>query len=40
MLTKNWLFNVSQEGAEATALYYSLIATAKDNDVGSINQNV
>lgn len=30
---KNWLFSVSTEGAEASALYYSLIETAKANDI-------
>jgi len=30
---KNWLFSVSTEGAEASALYYSLIETAKANGI-------
>ena len=29
----NWLFSVSTEGAEASALYYSLIETAKANGI-------
>ena len=28
---KNWLFSVSPEGARASALFYSLIETAKAN---------
>lgn len=30
---KNWLFSVSTQGAEASALYYSLIETAKANGI-------
>ena len=30
---KNWLFSVSQDGVEASALYYSLIETAKANNI-------
>jgi transposase len=30
---KNWLFSVSQEGARASASFYSLIETAKANDL-------
>ncbi|NCD04520.1 MAG: transposase [Spirochaetia bacterium] len=30
---KNWLFSVSQQGAEASALYYSLVETAKVNNI-------
>ena len=29
---KNWLFSYSEEGAEASAFFYSLIETAKSND--------
>jgi transposase len=30
---KNWLFSVSPEGAEASALFYSIIETAKANGI-------
>ena len=30
---KNWLFNDSQKGASASAFFYSLIQTAKANDL-------
>lgn len=30
---KNWLFSVSQQGVEASALYYSLVETAKANNI-------
>ena len=31
---KNWLFSTSVEGANASAMYYSLIETAKANEIG------
>jgi hypothetical protein len=30
---KNWLFSTSVEGAKASAMFYSLIETAKANNV-------
>jgi transposase len=30
---KNWLFSASVSGARASAMYYSLIETAKRNDI-------
>lgn len=30
---KNWLFSVSQQGVEASALYYSLVEKAKANNI-------
>lgn len=30
---KNWLFSASTKGAESSALLYSLIETAKNNDL-------
>ena len=30
---KNWLFSASVEGADASAMFYSLIETAKANDL-------
>ena len=30
---KNWLFCVSQQGAEASTLYYNLVETAKVNNI-------
>ena len=32
---RNWLFSVSQDGADASALYYSLVETAKINNINS-----
>jgi len=32
---RNWLFNVSGAGADASALYYSIIETAKANNINT-----